>query len=110
GHEDDHALYRPSGLAAAMRLGIFSDVHANIEALSAVMEAYRQESIDAYYCLGDVVGYGASPNECADIIREKASVTILGNHDAAVAGRMDYSYYYEAARRALDLHARMLTP
>lgn len=93
-----------------MRLGIFSDVHANIEALSAVMEAYRQESIDAYYCLGDVVGYGASPNECADIIREKASVTILGNHDAAVAGRMDYSYYYEAARRALDLHARMLTP
>ena len=55
-----------------MRLGIFSDVHANIEALSAVMEAYRQETVDEYYCLGDVVGYGASPNECADIIRQKA--------------------------------------
>ncbi len=93
-----------------MRLGIFSDVHANIEALSAVMEAYRQETIDEYYCLGDVVGYGASPNECADIIRQKAKVTILGNHDAAVAGRMDYSYYYEAARHALDLHARQLKP
>lgn len=92
-----------------MRLGIFSDVHANIEALSAVMHAYRQEAIDDYYCLGDVVGYGASPNECADIIRQKAKVTILGNHDAAVAGRMDYSYYYEAARQALDLHARQLT-
>lgn len=92
-----------------MRLGIFSDVHANIEALSAVMEAYRQEDIDAFYCLGDVVGYGASPNECADIIRKKAEVTILGNHDAAVAGRMDYSYYYEAARQALDLHSRQLT-
>ena len=92
-----------------MRLGIFSDVHANIEALSAVMEAYRQETVDEYYCLGDVVGYGASPNECADIIRQKAKVTILGNHDAAVAGRMDYSYYYEAARQALDLHARTLT-
>lgn len=91
-----------------MRLGIFSDVHANIEALSAVMEAYRQEDVDEYYCLGDVVGYGASPNECADIIRTKAEVTILGNHDAAVAGRMDYSYYYEAARHALDLHARQL--
>ena len=94
----------------AMRLGIFSDVHANIEALSAVMEAYRSESIDEFYCLGDVVGYGASPNECADIIRNQAKVTILGNHDAAVAGRMDYSYYYEAARQALDLHARRLKP
>ncbi|MEC7522347.1 MAG: metallophosphoesterase family protein [Myxococcota bacterium] len=93
-----------------MRLGIFSDVHANIEALSAVMEAYRSESIDEFYCLGDVVGYGASPNECADIIRNQAKVTILGNHDAAVAGRMDYSYYYEAARHALDLHARRLKP
>lgn len=93
-----------------MRLGIFSDVHANIEALSAVMEGFRGEEVDEYYCLGDVVGYGASPNECADIIRQKARITILGNHDAAVAGRMDYSYYYEAARHALDLHAHQLTP
>jgi hypothetical protein len=42
-----------------MRIGIFSDVHANIEALSAVMEAFTNESIDQFYCLGDVVGYGA---------------------------------------------------
>jgi len=93
-----------------MRLGIFSDVHANIEALSAVLDGLSRESIDRYYCLGDVVGYGASPNECADAIRKVAEVTILGNHDAAVAGRMDYSYYYEAARHALDLHASQLTP
>jgi diadenosine tetraphosphatase ApaH/serine/threonine PP2A family protein phosphatase len=93
-----------------MRLGIFSDVHANLEALSAVIEAIRREHVDVQYCLGDVVGYGASPNECADIVRRFAKVTILGNHDAAVAGRMDYSYYYEAARRALDLHASMLSP
>lgn len=93
-----------------MRLGIFSDVHANIEALSAVMAGFESEEIDEYYCLGDVVGYGASPNECADLVRETARVTILGNHDAAVAGRMDYSYYYEAARQALDLHASVLSP
>lgn len=92
-----------------MRLAIFSDVHANIEALSAVMEAYKSETVDRFFCLGDVVGYGASPNECADIVREAAEVTILGNHDAAVAGRMDYSYYYEAARHALDQHATLLT-
>lgn len=93
-----------------MRLGIFSDVHANIEALSAVMEGFEHESIDEFYCLGDVVGYGASPNECADLIREIAKVTILGNHDAAVAGRMDYSYYYDAARHALDMHSLQLSP
>jgi diadenosine tetraphosphatase ApaH/serine/threonine PP2A family protein phosphatase len=92
-----------------MRLGIFSDVHANLEALSAVLEAFRSEKIDVYYCLGDTVGYGGSPNECADIVRDVAKGTILGNHDAAVAGRMDYSYYYEAARHALDAHAAMLS-
>ncbi|MBP9111265.1 MAG: metallophosphoesterase family protein [Polyangiaceae bacterium] len=92
-----------------MRIGIFSDVHANYEALSAVMNAFKKENIDVFYCLGDTVGYGGSPNECADIVRSVAKATILGNHDAAVAGRMDYSYYYEAARHALDTHASMLT-
>jgi diadenosine tetraphosphatase ApaH/serine/threonine PP2A family protein phosphatase len=93
-----------------MRLGIFSDVHANYEALSAVLDGYRSERIDVYYCLGDTVGYGGSPNECADLVRSVARRTILGNHDAAVAGRMDYSYYYEAARQALDTHAALLSP
>lgn len=91
-----------------MRYAIFSDTHANIEALDAVLDAYKSERIDRYVCLGDTVGYGASPNECCDKIRELAAFTILGNHDAAVAGRMDYSYYYDAARNALDLHANQL--
>ena len=93
-----------------MRLGIFSDVHANVEALNAVLEAFGTERIDRYYCLGDTVGYGGSPNECCDLIRELCTTTILGNHDAAVSGRMDYSYYYEAARHALDVHVSMLSP
>jgi len=92
-----------------MRVGIFSDVHANYEALSAVIEAYKLERIGVFFCLGDTVGYGGSPNECAEIVRGMATKTILGNHDAAVAGRMDYSYYYEAARHALDTHASRLT-
>jgi diadenosine tetraphosphatase ApaH/serine/threonine PP2A family protein phosphatase len=92
-----------------MRYGIFSDTHANIEALDAVLGAYESERIDRFVCLGDTVGYGASPNECCDRIRAAAAFTILGNHDAAVAGRMDYSYYYDAARNALDMHANQLT-
>jgi diadenosine tetraphosphatase ApaH/serine/threonine PP2A family protein phosphatase len=92
-----------------MRIGIFSDTHANLEALGAVVESYKKERIDRYVCLGDTVGYGGSPNECCDIVRDLAAFTILGNHDAAVAGRMDYSYYYDAARQALDLHAEVLS-
>jgi diadenosine tetraphosphatase ApaH/serine/threonine PP2A family protein phosphatase len=57
-----------------------------------------------------VVGYGASPNECCAVVRELAAVTLLGNHDAAVAGRMDYASYYEGARHALDWTVSRLAP
>jgi diadenosine tetraphosphatase ApaH/serine/threonine PP2A family protein phosphatase len=91
-----------------MRLAIFSDVHANLEALLEVEAALARTPVDQVICLGDVVGYGASPNECCERIRAIASVALLGNHDAAVTGRMDYTYYYEAARQALDWTAREL--
>lgn len=92
-----------------MKIAIISDVHSNIEALEAVM-AYIDElgDIDTYVCLGDVVGYGADPNACCDIVREVTKYTILGNHDAAVSGRMNYAFYYDAARNALDWHAKQL--
>ncbi len=93
-----------------MLIAIFSDVHANIDALKPVVEAYREHepAIDKYVCLGDVVGYGARPNECCDLVRELDATTVVGNHDAAVCGRMNYSYYYDAARNALDWHAERL--
>ena len=92
-----------------MRLGIFSDIHANYEALCAVLNAYKGESIDEFLCAGDLVGYGASPNECMDMVRSVTEHIVLGNHDAAVAGFMDYSFYYDAARKVLDLHAVLLS-
>lgn len=93
-----------------MHIGIFSDVHANLEALTPVIEAYTQHdpALEMLVCLGDVVGYGADPNACCDLVREHAHTTILGNHDAAVCGRMNYAFYYDAARKALDWHARNL--
>lgn len=93
-----------------MRFGILSDIHANIEALNAVLTAYEKEGIDRFLCAGDVVGYGANPNECVDIIRDLTDSVVVGNHDAAVAGMMDYSYYYDAARKVLDAHKNALTP
>jgi diadenosine tetraphosphatase ApaH/serine/threonine PP2A family protein phosphatase len=91
-----------------MRIGIFSDVHGNLEALVEVEAALRRSGVERVICLGDVVGYGASPNPCCARVRALSSVTLLGNHDAAVSGRMDYAYYYEAARQALDWTAAQL--
>lgn len=94
-----------------MRIALFSDVHGNIEALEAILSRFEEVGgIDVYACLGDIVGYGAEPEACCSRIRELADVTLLGNHDAAVAGRMDYSYYYDAAREALDWCRERLSP
>src|SRR5574342_1095188 len=93
-----------------MRIGIISDIHSNHEALGEVLGALEKVGVDRVICLGDVVGYGASVNECCTAVRKVAEVTLLGNHDAAVSGRMDYSFYYDAARHALDWTASRITP
>jgi predicted phosphodiesterase len=94
-----------------MRYAIISDIHGNIEALEAILAKFREiGGIDKWYCLGDIVGYGAEPEACCSLVRETCEVTLLGNHDAAVAGRMDYSYYYDAAREALDWCRERLSP
>jgi diadenosine tetraphosphatase ApaH/serine/threonine PP2A family protein phosphatase len=91
-----------------MRIGIVSDIHANLAALETVLRVLKTKSIDRYVCLGDVVGYGASPNECCDLIKDLCDLTIIGNHDAAVSGKMDYSYYYDQAKQALDWTVEVL--
>ncbi len=91
-----------------MRIGIISDIHSNLEALTQSLAALERSRPDRVVCLGDVIGYGASVNECCELVRKIAEVTLLGNHDAAVTGRMDYSFYYDAARHALDWTASRL--
>lgn len=92
-----------------MKIGIFSDVHGNIIALERVLATYDDVGVDEFVCLGDVVGYGPNPQECTERIRPLVKFCVLGNHDAAVAGRMDYGYYYDAARTALDHHAALIS-
>lgn len=66
-----------------MRLAIISDIHSNLEALQSALAAIDKESVDEIVCLGDIVGYGANPNECLHLVRERCSTILLGNHDAA---------------------------
>lgn len=90
-----------------MKIGIISDIHANLEALEAVFEAFSDA--DAFFCLGDVVGYGPSPNECCDIIRGRNIPTLLGNHDAALAGKMGVEWFNPAARDSVEWTDKILT-
>jgi diadenosine tetraphosphatase ApaH/serine/threonine PP2A family protein phosphatase len=85
-----------------MRFAVIADVHANLEALQAVLREIDAIGVDAIFSLGDIVGYNASPNECVDIIRERRIVSALGNHDAAICGLEDAWFFRAAARRAVE--------
>jgi len=84
-----------------MRYGIFSDVHSNLEALNAVLTAYKNESINKYICVGDVVGYATNPAECIDIVKSLCAVTIAGNHDWACVGLFSPEYFNAEAKEAI---------
>jgi diadenosine tetraphosphatase ApaH/serine/threonine PP2A family protein phosphatase len=91
-----------------VRTAILTDIHGNLAALNAAFRACESLRVDRYVCLGDTVGYGAQPNECCELVRLHASFCLLGNHDAAVCGRMRYDDYYDAAREALDWTRRSI--
>jgi diadenosine tetraphosphatase ApaH/serine/threonine PP2A family protein phosphatase len=84
-----------------MRIGILGDIHANAEALNAVVAAMRNDGVEHWVQVGDIVGYGPEPSVCIDIVKELGCVTCLGNHDAAVLDRLDTSYFNNFARAAI---------
>ena len=96
-----------------MRYAIFSDIHANLEALEAVLakidELAEKEPIDAIWFLGDLVGYGPNPNECIIKLRERTDAIIAGNHDWAAVGKIDLEDFSAAARISAEWTAEQLT-
>lgn len=95
-----------------MRYAIFTDIHANLEALEAVLakidEIAQQTPIDQIWFLGDLVGYGPNPNECIAKLRERTDVIIAGNHDWAAVGKIDLEDFSEAARLSAEWTAGQL--
>jgi diadenosine tetraphosphatase ApaH/serine/threonine PP2A family protein phosphatase len=84
-----------------LRYAILGDVHSNLEALEAVLDALESERIDHYVCVGDVVGYGADPKPCLDRIRDLCDVIVAGNHDWAVAGTLSMEFFNAYAKAAI---------
>ncbi|HLG17529.1 MAG TPA: metallophosphoesterase family protein [Blastocatellia bacterium] len=93
-----------------MRYAVISDVHANLEALKAVLAKIDAKGVDETVCLGDLVGYFANPNECVDIIRRRNIKCIMGNHDRAALGEKEPTQFGEAARRAIYWTREHATP
>ncbi|GBD29310.1 hypothetical protein HRbin32_00398 [bacterium HR32] len=85
-----------------MRYAILSDVHANLDALDAVLQDAAQQGVQGFVCLGDFVGYGPEPNECVERLRGRASVALVGNHDLAALGRLDARRFNLFARAAVE--------
>jgi predicted phosphodiesterase len=84
-----------------VRLAIVSDIHANLPALEAVLADVQRVGVDQLWCLGDVVGYGAHPDECTSLIAERSALCLVGNHDLAVLGELDDSAFSPAAAAAV---------
>jgi putative phosphoesterase len=74
-----------------MLVAFISDIHSNLEALQATLKEIEKRKVEKIYCLGDIVGYGASPVECIKIIKERKIPSVLGNHDlACVTGNTSF--------------------
>jgi predicted phosphodiesterase len=85
-----------------MRLAILSDIHSNLPALEAVLADVAEAEPERIWCLGDVVGYGAQPDECARLVSEACELSLIGNHDLAVLGELDVESFSGAAAAAVE--------
>ncbi len=84
-----------------MRYAVIADVHANLEALDAVLDAARERGADRIVCAGNIVGYNADPNAVVARLREASAICIAGNHDRVAAGLAEPTHFGAVARRAV---------
>jgi predicted phosphodiesterase len=91
-----------------MRVLIISDIHANLLAFEAVL-ANAKGKWDIIWCLGDLIGYGPDPNECVALLREYEHISLSGNHDWAVLGKLDINSFNREARIAINWTRQQLS-
>ena len=83
-------------------VAVITDIHSNLPALEAVLAEIDARGVDEIWCLGDVVGYGADPEACTELVRKRCELCLVGNHDLAVLGALDISAFSEAAAEAAE--------
>jgi predicted phosphodiesterase len=93
-----------------MIYGILGDIHGNLEALMATLEAMERRRVDRLVCLGDIVGYNADSNACAGVVQSRSIESIAGNHDLISIGRLGFGRCANKAAFALQRTRRVLMP
>lgn len=93
-----------------MRLAIISDIHANLEALQAVLADAAAQRIDRFVCLGDIVGYHADPQACLAAVADLDPIWVAGNHDRAVTGQITTAGFSRTAAKAVEWTRPRLSP
>jgi diadenosine tetraphosphatase ApaH/serine/threonine PP2A family protein phosphatase len=93
-----------------MRIALLSDVHGNLPALRAVLEDVDAANVEEIWCLGDLVGYGAEPNGCISLARERCDLVLAGNHDLVVTGAISISDFSDNAAAAARWTRDHITP
>ncbi len=93
-----------------MRVAVISDIHGNAHALDAVFRDVDRTGVDEIWCLGDVVGYGPRPNRCCAVVRERADISLRGNHDLACLGLLDVEDFSSDAAASARWTAAVLEP
>jgi len=92
-----------------MKIALFGDIHANLEALETVLADAQDQGCQSYVCLGDVVGYNANPAECLEIVRELGCPVVKGNHDEDASGDHSLEMMNPVAAEALQWTRDQLT-
>jgi predicted phosphodiesterase len=85
-----------------MRIALLSDVHGNLPAFEAVVADVDSAGVDEIWCLGDLVGYGAQPDGCVELARERCDLCLAGNHDLVVTGEIDIADFSSSAAAAAE--------
>lgn len=88
--------------AGRLRVAVLTDVHSNRPALETVLASIEAAGVEELWCLGDMVGYGADPDACTALIRDRCDVCLAGNHDLAVLGKLDVSTFSDSAAVAVE--------
>lgn len=92
-----------------LKIGLISDIHANYDALTVVLDFFKKQGIRMVFCCGDIIGYGAQPNECINELKKINAVCVAGNHEYGALGMLSHDYFNTYGAAALDWTMGVLT-
>jgi len=93
-----------------MRYAVISDIHSNLQALTAVLDYLKVNKVDKIVCCGDIAGYGANPEECINAVRGLNNFeTVMGNHDAAICGAREFQDFNKDAKASLEINKKLIS-